>query len=186
MSMSKKTAGKPHRVSRTARRGKASKRKIKGKVDLPVQVNNRKQAESHVQNEMEVDSMDRSIVETKEASDTTGRTRSNPVVYEAMDHLRTYGYEPAPIRASQIPLNIVAMKKSGSFFVLALRSRLPVPSAVKLRELFTGKVDHLRGMVERVRERIMILVYSPACGWRYYQVYPGGLRYDHNFPASIE
>jgi hypothetical protein len=37
-----------------------------------------------------------------------------------------------------------------------------------------------------VKERIMIWVHSPACGWRYYLVYPGGLRYDHAFPASIE
>jgi hypothetical protein len=54
-----------------------------------------------------------------------------------------------------------------------------------LYELFTGRVDRLRALVERVRERIMIWVYSPACGWRYYLVYPGGLRYDLDFPASL-
>jgi len=130
--------------------------------------------------------MVRNSDDEKEGGAEYGRTRSNPIVYEAMDHLRTYGYEPAPIRAPGIPLNIVAMKKSGSFFVLALRSRLPVPSAAKLRELFTKRVDRLCGMVERVKERIMIWVHSPASGWRYYLVYPGGLRYDHAFPASIE
>jgi hypothetical protein len=77
------------------------------------------------------------------------------------------------------------MKKSGRLFVLAVRSRLPVPSAAKLYELFTGRVARLRALVERVRERIMIWVYSPACGWRYYLVYPGGLRYDLDFPASL-
>jgi hypothetical protein len=41
-------------------------------------------------------------------------------------------------------------------------------------------------MAEKVKDRIMIWVYSPACGWRYYIVYPGGLRYDLDFPRSIE
>jgi len=114
-----------------------------------------------------------------------GRTRNNPIVHEAIDLLRTYGYEAIRVTEPKIPINIVAMKKSGDLLVLAVRSRLPVPNAVKLRELFTKKVDYLRGMVGRVRDRIMIWVYSPKCGWRYYLVYPGGLRYDLDFPASI-
>lgn len=116
----------------------------------------------------------------------SGRTRSNPIVYEAMDLLRTYGYQPARLSEPSIPINIIGIKKSGSLLIFALRSRLPVPSAAKLRELFTGKVDYLGGMAGRVKDRIMIWVYSPACGWRYYLVYPGGLRFDLDFPKSIE
>lgn len=113
------------------------------------------------------------------------RTRNNPIVHEALALLRTYGYEAIRVTEPKIPINIVAMKKSGDLLVLAVRSRLPVPNATKLHELFTRKVDYLRGMVGRVRDRIMIWVYSPKCGWRYYLVYPGGLRYDLDFPASI-
>ena len=114
------------------------------------------------------------------------RTRSNPIVYEAMDLLRTYGYQPARMSEPTIPINIIGMKENGSLLIFALRSRLPVPSAAKLRELYTAKVNYLRRMAGKVKERIMIWVYSPACGWRYYIVYPGGLRYDLDFPKSIE
>ena len=186
MSMHSKTAGRPHSVSRKAKGGKSSAKKMKGKEDIPVQVKRRKQKVPTVREQSVVEVAFQLPPDVKAAAEKPGRTRSNPIVYEAMDILRSYGYDPARMSEPRIPLNIVAMKKSGRLFVLALRSRLPVPTAAKLRELFTGRVDRLRGMVERVRERIMIWVYSPACGWRYYLVYPGGLWYDHNFPASLD
>jgi len=114
-----------------------------------------------------------------------GRTRSSPLVYEAMEVLQQYGYIPVRLVEPSIPINLIGMKESGSLLVLALRSRMPVPSAAWLRELFTDKVDYLREMAGKVKDRIMIWVYSPACGWRYYIVYPGGLRYDLDFPKSI-
>jgi len=107
-------------------------------------------------------------------------------VYEALKLLRKYGYEPAKIREPSLPLNLMGMKKSGTLLVCAIRSRLPVPNAATLREKNTGTVDYLCRLAGRVRDRIMIWVYSPACGWRYYLVYPGGLRYDLDFPKSIQ
>lgn len=121
-----------------------------------------------------------------EAEPDPGRTRSNPLVYEAMELLASYGYCPARISEPTLPINIIGMKKSGTLLVCALRSRLPVPNAATLRELYTGKVDYLRHLTGKVKDRIMIWVYSPACGWRYYLVYPGGLRYDLDFPKSIQ
>ncbi|HEX3002546.1 MAG TPA: hypothetical protein VHN82_09345 [Methanoregula sp.] len=114
------------------------------------------------------------------------RTRSSPLVYEAMEMLRQYGYIPVRLTEPAIPINLIGMKQGSSLLVLALRSRLPVPSAARLRELFTDRVDFLRGMAGKVKDRIMIWVYSPACGWRYYIVYPGGLRFDLEIPKSIE
>ncbi len=125
-------------------------------------------------------------VDVTEAKPYPGRTRSNPIVYEAMELLRKYGYNPARVSEPSLPINLIGMKESGSLLILVLRSRLPVPNAATLRELYTGKVDYLRGLAGRVMGRIMIWVYSPACGWRYYLVYPGGLRYDLDFPKSIQ
>ena len=115
-----------------------------------------------------------------------GRTRSNPLVYEAMDLLSTYGYLPVRLSEPSIPINLIGLNKAGSVLVLTLRSRLPVPNAAKLRELYTGKVDCLRELAKKILDKIMIWVYSPACGWRYYLVYPGGLRYDLDFTASLK
>ena len=165
--------------------GTSSAQNMRGNEDIPVQWSHRNNAEPEENRKMDVEIRMLPPVDVKDASGKPGRTRSNPLVYEAMDLLRAHGYETARMSEPKIPLNIVAMKKSGRLFVLAVRSRLPVPSAAKLYELFTGRVDRLRALVERVRERIMIWVYSPACGWRYYLVYPGGLRYDLDFPASL-
>lgn len=117
---------------------------------------------------------------------SAGRSRSAPLVYEAMELLKAHGYHPVRVSEPSLPINIIGIKKSGSLLVCTIRSRLPVPNAATLHKLFTGKVVYLCGLAGRVRDRIMIWVYSPACGWRYYLVYPGGLRFDFNFPKSIQ
>lgn len=125
-------------------------------------------------------------VDVKTGPRDIGRTRSNPIVYEVKELLLTYGYLPVRLSEPAIPINLIGLRGSESLLICALRSRLPVPNAAKLHELFTGKVDYLRGLAVRLKDRIMIWVYSPACGWRYYLVYPGGLRNDLDFPRSLE
>ena len=125
-------------------------------------------------------------VDLTSAAILTGRSRSAPLVYEAMELLRTCGYHPVRVSEPSLPVNIIGIKKNGSLLVCTIRSRLPVPNAATLHRLFTGKVVYLCGLAGRVRDRIMIWVYSPACGWRYYLVYPGGLRFDLDFPKSIQ
>ncbi len=127
-----------------------------------------------------------SPVDPTSAGISPGRSRSAPLVYEAMALLRAHGYHPARVSEPSLPVNIIGIKKSGSLLVCTIRSRLPVPNAATLHKLFTGKVVYLCGLAGRVRDRIMIWVYSPACGWRYYRVYPGGLRFDLDFPKSIQ
>lgn len=180
-----KIAGRPRSVSRT---GKTRHSPVSGKTagqKNTVQVQCRKPA-GIVQKRTETNVIVHPPVDVTSENVQPGRTRNNPIVYEAMDLLLTYGYLQVRLSEPMIPINIIGMKKSGSLLILALRSRLPVPSAAKLRELFTGKVDYLRGMAGKVKDRIMIWVYSPACGWRYYFVYPGGLRFDLDFPRSLE
>jgi hypothetical protein len=178
-----KPAGRPRTVSRKGKGGSASVKKARSNVKKPV-VERRKKVEK-TQEKVRITMVRKNSSGGKKDTVEPGRTRNNPIVHEAIDLLRTYGYDAIRVTEPKIPINIVAMKKSGDLLVLAVRSRLPVPNAVKLRELFTKKVDYLRRMVGRVRDRIMIWVYSPQCGWRYYLVYPGGLRYDLDFPASI-
>jgi len=185
MSMTTKTTGRPRRISRAIKGGTSLSREKKAEQENACRTRRNRNTET------EVETPDTEIVihpplDVMAAGAGTGRTRSNPIVYEAMDLLRSYGYSPVRVNEPSIPINIIGLKKSGTLLICAVRSRLPVPNAAKLRELFTGKVDFLRGLAERIREQIMIWVYSPACGWRYYLVYPGGLRFDLDFPASLE
>lgn len=112
-------------------------------------------------------------------------TRSNPLVYEAMPLLRKWEYIPIRLMEPAIPLNLIGLKGDQSILILVLRSRKPVPRAAALREIYPEIVEYLCGMATTVTYRIMIWVYSPQCGWRYYLVYPGGLRNDLDFPGSL-
>ena len=113
-------------------------------------------------------------------------TRPNPLVYEAMPVLREWEYIPIRLTEPTIPLSLIGLKGSRSILVLVLRSRKPVPRAASLREAYPKIVAYLCSMAATIEYRIMIWVYSLQCGWRYYLVYPGGLRNDLDFPRSLE
>jgi len=114
------------------------------------------------------------------------RTRCNPLVYEAMALLRDYDFLPVRLSEPAIPVNLIGIHKSSSLLIHVVRSRKPVPDAATLRRLYPENVEYLCGLADKVQYRIMIWVYSPQCGWRYYLVYPGGLRKDLDFPKSLK
>ena len=113
-------------------------------------------------------------------------SRNSSHVHEAMRLLATYEYRPIRLAESAIPLNIIGFKQGDPLLVLVISARKPVPSAARLHEDFKESVECLCHMAAGMRYRIMIWVHSPACGWRYYTVYPGGLAYDLKFPGSLE
>ena len=181
----KKTAGRPRSVSRMGTTRTPSVRGKKAEQKTTLQVQHRNPAGS-LQKKTETSVIIHSPLNVMVENAQPGRTRSNPLVFEAMEILRTYAYLPVRLSEPGIPINLIGLRSSGSLLVCALRSRLPVPSAVRLREIYSLKVDYLCALAGKVKDRIMIWVYSPACGWRYYLVYPGGLRYDLDFPKSLE
>ena len=186
MTVTKTTTGRPHRVSRIRKEETSSLREKKTEPKTTPEVKHRKTSKKTAEEEItDTEVIFHRPVDVTAEEARPGRTRSNPIVYEAMGILRKCGYRPARMSEPTIPINIIGLKKSGSVLVCAIRSHAAVPSAVKLRELYTGKVDSLRELAKNVLDKIMIWVYSPACGWRYYLIYPGGLRYDHDFPASL-
>ncbi|MDD1694443.1 MAG: hypothetical protein LUQ71_06940 [Methanoregula sp.] len=183
--MTRKTSGRIRSVSRAGKKRDISPEGTTAGQKIQIQARHRKNPQADlVKTETSVIVHPPVDATTEDAQ--PGRTRNSPLVYEAMDLLRAHGYMPVRMSEPTIPINLIGLKKTGSLLVFALRSRLPVPNAVRLRELFTAKVDYLRGMAGRVKDRIMIWVYSPACGWRYYLVYSGGLRFDLDFPRSLE
>ncbi|MFA4877077.1 MAG: hypothetical protein WC586_06655 [Methanoregula sp.] len=113
-------------------------------------------------------------------------SRSNPLVYEAMRILKAHGYLPVRVTESTLPVNLIGLKKARSLLIHVIRSRRPVPSAAVLHVHFKDVVENLCCLAGSIQYQIMIWVYSPACSWRYYLVYPGGLRRDLDFPGSLD
>jgi hypothetical protein len=186
MNMEKKTSGRPHRVSRVRKEETSPPEQTTPEQKTPLPVKHRNTSKTVPEPEMtNIEVIFHHQYDLTEAGARPGWTRANPIVYEAMAILRKCGFQPARMSEPLIPINLIGLKKSGSVLVFAFRSHVAVPSAAKLRELYTGKVDCLRKLAKNVLDKIMIRVYSPACGWRYYLIYPGGLRYDHDFPASL-
>ena len=113
-------------------------------------------------------------------------SRNSSHVHEAMRLLATYQYMPVRLAESSLPISIIGFKQDDPLLVFVVSARKPVPSAARLHEDFKEPVEYLCRMAGSMRYRIMIWVHSPACGWRYYTVYPGGLAYDLKFPGSLE
>ena len=185
MRITPSTAGRPHRVSR-AGRGTRSPSEKKVEQKTPVLVKKQKHAEPE-QGSEEIEVVFHTPVDVTAAEAVKERTRRLPVVSEARDLLIACGYIPARLSEPLMPVNLIGLGgRAGTLLVYAVRSKVPVPSAARLRELYTGKVDRLRVLAGKVLHTIMIWVDSPTCGWWYYLIYPGGLRYDHEFAAALK
>ncbi len=101
--------------------------------------------------------------------------KSRRIVHRAMQVLVEWKYVPARISASFIPVDIIAIRKSAVLLVQVIFSRNPVPDAKTLVSLSGVKIASLRMMGAPAQFRKYIMVYSPRCGWKYYEVLPGGL-----------
>jgi hypothetical protein len=186
LSMIKKITVKTRSISRS---GKGAKKSSGGKtVELknPVVAGDRKYAGPE-QGSQEIEVVFHAPVGIMAAEVMKERTRSLPVVSEAMKILIASGYIPVRLSESPIPVNLIGLGgRAGTLLVYAVRSKVPVPSAAKLRKIYAGRVDRLRVLAGKVLHMVMIFVESPSCSWRYYLIYPGGLRYDHDFAASLK
>lgn len=186
MNATKKITGRPHRLSRAGKGSQPLTRGKKAEQKRSVRDDHRKTGVSD-QKPTDIEVIFHSPVDVTAAEAVKERTRSLPVVSEAMKILISSGYIPARLSESPMPVNLIGLGgRAGTLLVYAVRSKVPVPSAAKLRELYTGRVDRLRVLAGKVLHTVMIFVESPSCGWRYYLIYPGGLRYDHDFAASLK
>jgi len=176
---------RPHGVSRTGKGTKFPTGRTDVEQKTSVQVKQRKQIATE-RDLAEIEVVFHTPVDVTATEARPGRMRSLPIVHEAKEILIAAGYLSVRVSEPSMPVNLIGLGgRAGALLILALRSQVPVPSAAKLRELYTGRVDHLRVLAGKVKDTIMIWVHSPTCGWRYYLIYPGGLRYDHDFAASL-
>ena len=130
------------------------------------------------------------ILHTATGGSTAGAaprySRTTAHVHEALAILAANGHVPVRLAESPLPVSIIAFKKDDPLLVLVVSAKKPVPSAARLHADYKEATEYLCLMAARLHCRIMIFVHSPACGWRYYRVFPGGLARDHRFPSSLE
>lgn len=112
--------------------------------------------------------------------------RSSGIVYRAMQLLEHWKYQPARISSSYILVDIIALKKSDALLIQVISSRKPVTDVRVLSSLYSEKIIHLRQMGTPAQFRKLVMVYSSRCGWKYYDVLPGGLIPAWNLPDTPE
>jgi len=101
--------------------------------------------------------------------------RKRGIVHRAMQLLEEWKFQSARISSSKIPVDIVAFRKDISLLVQAIYSKKPLPGARTLMRLYAGKIQDLLALGSPARFRKILMAYSAACGWKYYDVLPGGL-----------
>ncbi|MFA5416254.1 MAG: hypothetical protein WC295_12230 [Methanoregula sp.] len=101
--------------------------------------------------------------------------RGKGQVYEAMAILAEWHYQPARISNTAIPVDIIAFKKSRTVLAQVISSKKPMPDAATLTRYYPGRLDSIRRMGTSDQHRKIVMAYSLTCGWKYYDVLPGGL-----------
>jgi hypothetical protein len=101
--------------------------------------------------------------------------KTRGIVQRAMDLLESWKYQPASIRASKLPVDIVALRDDMDMLVQVISSKHPIPDARTLIQRYAKKIDALRLMGTAKRFRKILMAHSLPCGWRHYDVLPGGL-----------
>lgn len=101
------------------------------------------------------------------------RTRS--IVQRAMALLEAWKFQPASIRGSRLPVDIIALRGDVDMLVQVISSKHPIPDAKTLVEHYRKKINALRQMGTAARFRKILMAHSVPCGWKHYDVLPGGL-----------
>jgi len=104
-----------------------------------------------------------------------GYLRNRGVVHRAMELLEEWKFLPARISSSKVPVDIIAIRKDMTLLVQVISSKKPIPNAKTLVRHYAGKIDAIRKMGTSTQFKKMLMAYSKLCGWKYYEVLPGGL-----------
>lgn len=110
--------------------------------------------------------------------------RSNGIVYKAMGVMETWNFKPSKIVSTETPVDIIAFRNQKTFLVQVIYSKRPVPDAKTLERVYKPDITNLREMGTSEQFRKIVMVYSPKCGWKYYDVLPGGLIPAWDLPDS--
>jgi len=101
--------------------------------------------------------------------------KTRGIVQRAMDLLESWKFQPASIRGSKLPVDIVALRDDMDMLVQVISSKHPILDAKTLFRRYKKKIDAIRLMGTASRVRKVLMAYSMPCGWKHYDVLPGGL-----------
>ncbi len=112
--------------------------------------------------------------------------RNRGVVHSAMRLLEEWKFMPARITSSKVPVDIIALRRDMALLIQVISSKKPIPDAKTLVRHYAKKIDALRRMGTTAQFRKVLMAYSKLCGWKYYDVLPGGLIPAWDLPAVAE
>jgi hypothetical protein len=92
-----------------------------------------------------------------------------------MELLHAWKFLPARISSSRVPVDIIAIRGDMALLAQVISSKKPIPDAKALVRDYAARIDALRQMGTSSQFRKIVMATSKLCGWKYYEVLPGGL-----------
>jgi hypothetical protein len=103
------------------------------------------------------------------------RLKNRGIVHRAMQILGEWKFIPARIICAAVPVDILAVRQDVTLLVQVISSKQPVPCAKTLVLRYRTKIQALRTLGTTAQFRKLLMAWSRPCGWKYYDVLPGGL-----------
>ena len=104
------------------------------------------------------------------------RLKNRGIVHRAMQILGEWKFIPARIICAAVPVDIIAVRRDASLLVQVISSKQPIPCAKTLVRRYRTKIQALRTLGTTAQFRKLLMAHSCSCGWKYYDVLPGGLK----------
>ncbi|NYT08233.1 MAG: hypothetical protein GKC05_08285, partial [Methanomicrobiales archaeon] len=101
--------------------------------------------------------------------------RSRPVEYEARNILASGGYHASRFSGLCSPVNVVGFDTRDLLLVQVRRARKPPGSITEINARFRTDMDSLRKIGGPRYCRKELWLYNLQEGWRYFEVFPGGV-----------
>jgi hypothetical protein len=109
--------------------------------------------------------------------------RSSGVVYRAMHLLEEWKFVTARISCAKVTVDIIAIRNDMALLIQVISSKKPLPNAKTIVRDYAAKIESLRSMGTSAQFQKVLMAYSNLCGWKYYEVLPGGLKPAWSLPA---
>ena len=102
--------------------------------------------------------------------------RASGVVHRAMNLLEEWGFRPARIIIAKVPVDIIAFRADMDLIVQVISSPGPLPDAKTIVRKYRDKIISVGKMGNPSRFRKLLMAHSRPCGWKVYDIFPGGLQ----------